>query len=256
MNYQNKYRLEDFNVSIIEWDIKSANTSICREFHLLPESTINRIESMHKSKREVKIGLLMKKDKDFSKALESKFDIVMNKFIEQNELDLDWDILSIRKDAAFIINKEINKPLVGTNILFRPKGVYSHHIYLKPDKGKDLDIYVSNDDKIDIKGIGDELIQLHENGIISLIKIICNCMGSANPLKDINELFSDLVLKYKKRELLYDFYREFNQTSKFRLNLYGTETLVDNIDSDELLDLVDITYNYEKVILPLIRLLR
>lgn len=255
MNYQNKYRIEDFNASIIEWDIKSANTSICREYNLLPASLIDKIEGMHKSKREKQIGLIMRKDKDFAKKLEECFDIVMQEFIDQNGLDLDWDIISIRRDAAFVINKEIKKPLVGKHVLFRPKGIYSHHIYLKPPKGKDLDIYVNND-VVDIKGIDDELLKFHEEGMISLIRMICTSMGSSNPSKEINELFSDLVIKYKKRELPYDFYREFNPTSKFKLNLFGTETLVDSIDSDEFLEMCDISYNYEKIILPLIRLLR
>ena len=88
MNYQNKYRIEDFNASIVEWDIKSANTSICREYGLLPESIIDKIEAMHKAKREKQIGLLMRKDKVFTKKLEECFDIVMKVFIAQNDLDM------------------------------------------------------------------------------------------------------------------------------------------------------------------------
>lgn len=255
MNYQNLYRIDDFNASIVEWDIKSANVSICREYGLLPDDLIDKISAQHKSKREKSIGLLMLKHKDFAKELESKFDVVMQQFIEQNELDLEWDVLSIRKDAAFVINREIKNPLVGQHILFRPKGVYSHHIYLKPPKIKDLDIYINND-TIDIKGISDELIPLHQDGILQLIRMICVCMGGSNPKKDINELFSDFVLQYKQRELPFDYYREFNVTSKFRVNLFGNETLIDSIDSDELLEMTDITYNYENVILPLIRMLR
>lgn len=249
MNYLNPYRIEDFNSSIVEWDVKSANVSLCREYGLLPNDLIDKISSMHKSKRERSIGLIMQKDHQFSKALESKFDEMMKEFIEQNDLDLDWDIISIRKDAAFIINKDIKKPLVGQHILFRPKGVYSHHLYLKP-----LDIYV-NTETIDVKGIGDELLPLHENGILNLIRIVCNCMGSSDPKKEVNELLSDFVEAYKKRELDLDYYREFNTSSQFRLSLFGNEVLMDSI-SEDLLDSVDITYNYEKVILPLIRIVR
>ena len=180
MNYQNLYRIEDFNSSIVEWDIRSANVSICREYGLLPDSTIDKIAQMHKSKRERSIGLIMQKDKDFCKALESKFDEAMKIFLEQNELDLDWDVLSVRKDAAFIINKEVKHPWVGKNIEFRPKGIYSHHIYIKP-----LDMYINNE-TIDIKGIGDELVKLHEDGMLNLIRLICKSMGSEDPKKEIN----------------------------------------------------------------------
>ena len=254
MNYQNPYRIEDFNCSIVEWDIRAANVSISREFGLLPESVIDRIASQHKSKRERSIGLIMRKNKEFTKALEDKFDEVMQIFLEQNNLDIDWDVLSIRRDAAFVINKEIKKPFVGKHIEFRPKGVYSHHIYLKAHKAKDLDIYVGND--IDIKGISDELLPLHKDGMINFIKEICKCMGVDDNKKSLNELFADFVLAYKKRELPYDYYREFNVTSNYRVNLYGNEVMMEHIDSDEFLEMTDISYNYEKVILPLIRLLR
>lgn len=254
MNYQNPYRIEDFNCSIVEWDIRAANVSISREYGLLPDSILDKISAQHKSKREKSIGLIMRKNKEFCHALESKFDEVMKIFLEQNNLDLDWDVLSIRKDAAFVINKEIKHPTIGKHIEFRPKGVYSHHIYLKPPNTKDLDIYIG--ETIDIKGISDDLLSLHENGMINFIKEICKCMGANDNKKSLNELFADFVLGYKKRELPYDYYREFNVTSKYKVNLYGNEVMMDYIDSDELLDFTDISYNYEKFILPIIRLLR
>lgn len=254
MNYQNPYRIEDFNASIVEWDIRSANVSICREYGLLPDSTLDKIAAQHKSKRERSIGLIMRKNRDFCNALEAKFDEVMQIFIDQNDLDIDWDIISIRKDAAFVINKEIKKPMVGKHIEFRPKGVYSHHIYLKAPKATNIDIYVGN--TIDIKGIGDELLPLHENGIINFINEICKCVGKNDNKKSLNELFADFVLAYKCRELPYEYYREFNVTSKFKVNLFGNEVMMDFIDSDDLLESTDISYNYEKIILPLIRLLR
>lgn len=255
MNYQNTYRISDFNASIDEWDIRAANVSISREYNLLPAKILEKIENEHKYKRERSVGMLMLKDKDFAKALESKFDEVMQIFILQNQLEVDWDILSIRKDAAFVINRDIKYPFVGKNIEFRKKNHYLHHIYLKPKHGKDLDIYVNND-IIDVKGINDDLLPLHEEGIIDLIKLICKCHYSKNPKAEINELFSDLVCAYKKRELPYDYYREFNPNSKFKMDMFGNEVLVDGIDSDDMLELVDISYNYESVILPLIRMLR
>lgn len=229
--------------------MKAANISICKEYNLLPPTTISKIEVLHKSKRERSIGLISQKDKVFARALEDKFNEVVKIFIENNNLDMDWDILGVRKDAVFVINREIKFPSIGENIIFRPKGRYLHHIYLNP-----YDIYI-NLDKIDVKGIDDNFLPLHENGILSLLRIISNCMGSDNPKRDINELMSDFVLSYKKRLLDYDFYREFNPNSKFRINLFGNEILLDQID-DEFLPQIDITYNYEKIILPLIRLLR
>lgn len=230
--------------------MKSANISICEEYGLLSQSKIDKIKAMPKARRERAIGMLELKDRIFMKNLESKFDEVVAEFIKQNELELDWDILSIRKDAIFVINRTIKKERIGKHIVFRPKGKYSHHMYINP-----YDIYI-NSDTIDIKGINDEKIILHENGILSLIRMICKCQGEPNPKKSLNDLFSDFVSSYKKRELDYDFYREFNPSSMYRVNLFGNDVLMENIDSDDLLSKTCIDYNYEKIILPMIRMLR
>ena len=64
-NYLDKNIPYVFNTKIIEYDLKSANTSLCREYNLLPIKQIEEIESMKKDKRVVTIGKLMRKDKVF-----------------------------------------------------------------------------------------------------------------------------------------------------------------------------------------------
>ena len=54
------------NNEIIEWDIKSANTSLMRYYNLQPNKVIDKLASMPKSQREISVGKLMKKDKEFA----------------------------------------------------------------------------------------------------------------------------------------------------------------------------------------------
>ena len=78
--YLNKNVDSIINRRIIEYDLKSANTSLCKEYSLLPETTINKIESMKKSDRVVAIGKLQRKDKEFNSNLKDSFRDIRKRF--------------------------------------------------------------------------------------------------------------------------------------------------------------------------------
>ena len=253
MIYINKNRPFIINSEIIEWDIKSANLSLIKEFSLLSDKEISRIPTDNKEKREKHVGILMKNNKEFNKALENKFDDVINTFMELNSLDKDYDILSIKKDAVFVTSKIIKVNQIGNHILFVPKNTYHAYIQLQNSE------FYFKKNKIEVKGISknfDEiLLPLHKDGILYLLNEVINiCENTNMDSIRINSFMKDFVEKYKKKELDFDFYREFNQSSKFRCNMYGNEILFDNID-ESLIDVVNIEYNYINIILPLIRIL-
>ena len=52
-----------FDTEIIEYDIHAAGPSICREFKLLPESLLDEIDKMDKKSKNIKIGLIQRKDR-------------------------------------------------------------------------------------------------------------------------------------------------------------------------------------------------
>jgi hypothetical protein len=253
MLYINKNRPLVVNNEIIEWDIKSANLSLIKEFSLLSESEISKIPTSNKEKREKHVGMLMRDNKEFNKALESKFNEVIEKFIELNSLDKDYDIVSIKKDAVFVVSKNVKINKLGSNILYVPKNVY--HAYIQLPK---IEFYFKRNE-IEVKGISKDfdevLFPLHKDGILYLLREIINICEKTNMNSyNINIFMKDFVEKYKMKELDFPFYREFNQSSKFRCNIYGQESLFDDID-ESLMDMVNIEYNYIHIILPLIRIL-
>ena len=63
------------NNEIIEWDIKSANTSLMRYYNLQPNKVIDKLASMPKSQREISVGKLMKNDNEFAKDVEASFNL-------------------------------------------------------------------------------------------------------------------------------------------------------------------------------------
>ena len=117
----NEIRPFEVNSSIIEWDMKRAGLNLIKEFKLLPENLILELEDMPKKDADIKIGKLQIKDKEFSKNLEKAFTDVMNHFLEVNNIDKEFDVLSIKKDACFVINKKITQSTCGEYIKFIPK---------------------------------------------------------------------------------------------------------------------------------------
>ena len=217
------------------------------EYHLLDENKINKIESMPKKDRVIAVGMEMKNDKEFSKALEASFNKTMKNFIDDNKLDKDYDILSIKRDAAFVVNKEILIHKYGNYIDFKNKNQYHAYIYLKP-----FEFYFGNDE-LEIKGLNKELVSKHKNGMIGFISdVIELCETSQMNRKKINRYLHEFILAYKQRELDFDMYREFNTESKFRYTVGDNSMLMDDID-EIMLSNIDISYNYINFILPIVQ---
>ena len=256
INLLNDYRNFEVNASIIEWDMKRAGLNLIKEFQLLPDEKIRELEKMKKLDCDIAIGKLQIKDKEFSKNIEKAFTDMMNLFLETNSIDKDLDILSIKKDACFTINKNVKVSEFGKYIKFVPKNEYHAYIYLKP-----LEIYFKRNGEIEIKNlVGDktvrrQIIKLHENGIINLLECVIDISEkSGNNAKKINKFLHEFVDMYKKKQLDFDYYREFNIESRFRYQAFGSEIMADNID-ESMLEKVNIEYNYTHIILPLINIL-
>lgn len=228
------------NNEVIEWDIKSANTSLMSYYNLQPDKIIHKLAEMVKSQREIAVGKLMRKDKEFAKALEESFNKIVQEFMDANDLVWD-DIVSIKKDAVFVKNHAIHKSDFGA-VHFIPKNQYKHVLILPK-----YEIYIS-DEKTDVKGIPNDKLALHENGALNFIK---TTMASSNNFIQMQKFFKEYVTAYKSKELEFDAYREFNPDSLFRI---GGEfpMLSDSMIEDDM-EFLDISYNYINVIIPTIQ---
>ncbi len=236
------------NSRVIEWDIKSGNTSIMRAFNLCPIERIQELEGMKKQDRVIAVGNMMK-DSEFSKKLEAGFNQVVNEFIELNELNKDDDVLRIMRDAVYVINKPIKYDTIREYCHFIPKNEYIGYFFLKPYE------FFIGQHNIDVKGIDDGKLASHENGTLRVIRDVYDaCVEYNMDQVKINAFMKGVVDAYIHRDLEFDAYREFNNESIFRVNMYGHEVLSDAITERDLPD-VDISFNYLKIIIPLIKLL-
>ena len=231
------------NTSIVEWDIKSAGLSVLKFKKCLPSDEIERLSNLDKHTRTVQEGLLQKNHKELSEIIINTLSQVRQYFIIINSIKED-QILSIKKDAVFLINKVPEKTLIKNYFNFRKKNTYTS--YMLFDKKEFY--YDSYNDILDIKGLPKEAVEKQQE---YLIKDIKKFLRSAERL-DTGSMFSLLAnyrLKYLNRELPLETYRELN-SGKFRLGKY----LAENISEDMIND-IDISQNYMNFILPMIQMI-
>lgn len=223
------------NRTIIEYDLKSANTSLAREFNLLPEETIKEIEGLGKRDRVVAIGKLQKKDKGFSDKLKVSFMEARRLFFVANEIE-DSDVIAIKRDAIFL-SKYANNIEIGKHLLFRPKNQYTSFVYLKP-----YEIYYSSD-KLDIKGLNDEMYVNYHKEYFG--DFICNVIRrlETSSKKDTLKYIRTMFDSYKWLQLDTGYYREFNNLSQYKY-LNGDGAMEEYLDDKTQLD---ISYNFKLI---------
>ena len=263
ITYSSLYRKDNYlnkNISIlsgktiIEYDLKSANTSLCSEYHLLPQSQIDAIAALPRTQRVVKIGKLCRKNKEFNEGLKKAFIDIRRRFFEANNIQ-DEDILCIKKDAIFCLRRCPNNKFGPC--LFREKNVYSSYLYLPP-----LEVYYKSSFRPDkrvicVKGISDEVLTLHEDYMLKFLMKIFTYIEGGNR-KALYRYFSDFVTGYKHRLLDPGYYREFNQNSKMisydGVTSYDDDTFIP-YEGHEKVNHLNIDYNFANVLIPLMKIL-
>ena len=169
-----------------------------------------------------------------------------DEFLKKNNLDRDDDVLMIMRDAVFVIVKPIQYQDIGS-CHFRPKGSYSGFLRCSPYE------FLVASDHIDVKGMKDEDLDLHKNGVLQMIRDVYDaCSEYHMDTIKISQYLKELLVAYKEKALPLDYYREFNSTGKFKLIYDSHDIMMDSITEEDLPEL-SIDYNYVKIILPLIR---
>jgi len=231
-----------FNREIIEYDLKEAGFSICREFKLLDNEKIDTLNKLDKEARHRRIGIYQRDDKEFKENLKEGFSRARELFIKENNITQN-DIISIKKDALFICKKcEYQK--IGKYLNFRPKNTYSSYIRLT----KNLELYYSKE-SLDIKGIGDDKLSYHENYIISFLKTYFNKMESEDR-QSVLKYVRRYIDKYKNKELGAGYYRTFDNRSIFEF----IEDTNDYVITESIKDNIDIRYNLFNIFIKLIKI--
>lgn len=232
------------STTIREYDIKSAGFNILISKGLLSEEQIEELSKLTKFERNVRIGL-MQKNKEFAKLLNSGFKEYMRKFFEANDID-DTNVIAIKRDAIFLVNTRV-KFTKFDNVVFVPKNKYSSYYRIN-----DIELYYSKrENKLDVKGIKDDELHLHKHFMSFLKKLI-----KLNEISNVSarRYMYSFADRYRQSKLDIRYYREFKKHGEYRLkdsmcSSYFTIDKIDDVNS------INISYNYMKIILPLIKMI-
>lgn len=240
-NWTSKALLYLKNVFITEYDLKSGGLSIIKENRLLNDDVITKLDALEKRNRNVVIGKLQLKYPDLSAKMVEGFTDARKKFVETNGIRAD-QILSIKKDAIFIINPSGIKEQITDNLLFRAKNTYTSYLNI----GRKEFYYSPSLEFLDVKGLPDETVEKQKAFILSDMRTF---MRQAEKITT-PEMFASLREyqgRYLKRELPIETYRNL-ETGKFEFDGYES----DETDQSEI-ESVDIKGNYLNYVLPMIR---
>lgn len=203
------------NTFIYEYDMSKANISSLRAQNIIDDATYYRLYNADRMTRQITVGNMIRNNKEIGKAKDRGIIEAKKMLFDANDIQ-DWEVLTIKNDAVFIIGRELLHTSFGEYYRFNCKNVYT--IFLKLC---DLEIYyydrfLNNQLSIDIdvKGINDERLPLHEDGILGLICEICASIQR----DDISQTLSYLTTvydQYIQRQLPVEYYREFNNQSKY-----------------------------------------
>ena len=246
-NYLNKSIRYIKNTKIKEWDMVDGGFSIIKRKKLLSTKEITRLEDMEKLQRHIEIGKMSIRNFGLTKGLLQGFAEFRSLFAEKNNIK-SGNILSIKKDAIFLIKEKIHENTFD-GIEFKLKNTYSSFMLL--DK---TELYFDNKiNKLTVKGINDEKVNLHKD---FLLKFITDIIRSSELTVDNSLIFSQLHAyreEYLCGQLPIEHYREFNANSKFRLNklMENSALFIDHI-SEEFIPLLDSQFNYIVILRQLI----
>lgn len=225
--------------NITEYDIRKANISVLYSEGVIDKSYYEYLYKADRMTRQIEIGYMIRDDKNISDILSKGIAKYRKLFFEKNQLT-DMDILSIKNDAVFVIKKKPTNTVFG-NIEFVQKNTYSsfakllkNEVYFKSDSINDCM-------NIDIKGISDEKLVLHQDYILSVIANVMYYI-EVGDIKTGIDYITEFYNLYLSRSLPIGYYRGFNDESKYvikaGLSYYTMDVCLDNMKHA-----IDIEYN-------------
>ena len=197
---------------IREYDISKCNINMLLLGNKIDENLYNHLYNADKFYREKYIGNMIKEDSSIYKIIKEGIIEYRNRLFKENNIQ-ECDIVSIKNDAVFIVNKTLDKTIFDNIVEFKNKNIYTS--FLKIGR---LELYYNvNSDIIDVKGINDIKLQKHNNYLLDLIKTLIYLI-EINDLNTATSIINDFYFKYLNYDLDYGYFRTFNSDSIFIVN--------------------------------------
>lgn len=236
---------------IREYDISKADISIFLSKGAITQEQFNFLARIPSLARNIQMGLLQQERPELKKVLSKGIEEIRQQFFEANDVQ-DYEVLSIKNDAIFLINKVAEVTDFGL-VHLKNKNTYNSFYKLPRKFNKEFYYYynrITAEEKLDIKGMGKEEQELHKDYMIEFLTVLFNSI-EIFPLDDSINLLQIFHNQYINQELDIGYYRKFDQVSGFDTILespilkhrYNLRHL-----SEEHREMIDITYNSSMII--------
>ncbi len=240
------------NIFIYELDIQKANINVLRSQGLLDDKTYEFLANSERMVRQVYIGKLQK-DQKYVKALKEGIIEAKRKLFEANNIQ-DYEVLSIKNDAVFIIGRIPANTNFGL-IKFIPKNKYTGFY-----KVLNYEFYyfynsLTKEEYLDVKGIGNDALRKHADFFYQFLKDLfytIQCNGVEIALRLLKEYY----IQYISLQLPVGNYRKFDPISDYHFKTktsMGTGFSIEEA-SDDQRQYLDISMNL-KILLELQKIL-
>lgn len=234
------------NTFIYEYDLSKANINTLLSQGVITKEKYDNLYYMNRNERQIQIGLMIRENKDIGKAIKDGIRDAKRMLFDTNNIQ-DWEVLTIKNDAVFIIGRELQHTKFG-NYNFIQKNKYTIYLQLN-----EYEIYYYDrfdpqgqlDINIDVKGLNDSLLPLHEHGILELICYVCFELQRGS-IGDVLSYVTNLYQDYLFRRLPLEYYREFNFKSQYVIKTEFSIFYFDHISKDNI-QYIDINCNLQLI---------
>lgn len=218
---------------ITEYDMKSAGMNILREMNYLNDNQYERLKDTEKYERNVIIGKMLRKNKNMNHDLNEGFKLARKIFMDQNNLN-DSDILSIKKDAIFVIGKKCSNLRISKYLRFVEKKEYDTYINIL-NKEHYIQMY---NNYMDVKGYHENIFNHHQK---YLFQFIIDCLWE-DKKDDKKDLFKKLLI-FKNNLINYNlpigYYKDIIE-DKYIIELETMDLEIEDLEED--LQVKDLSY--------------
>ena len=225
-----------FNQYIREYDISKANINILLAKGVIDNKLYNQLSNSDRMVRQVYIGKMIRSNPQIQEVLNQGIIEYKKMLFESNGIT-DNDIISIKNDAVFILNKIPTITKFG-NVEFVHRNTYTAYMKLYS-----LEIYYGNElyeEVIDIKGIKDEDLEMYHYDFLGIIIDFLRHLqkdGSQVAFNYINYI----IYEYVERRLPISIYRRFSSSNDYVLkvndNDFGVMYLTDDKSNKNSIDI-------------------
>lgn len=231
------------NTFIREYDLSKANINALYYMGRVTQEERESYLVMSREERETKIGLWIKKDKSIYKDIQTGIFEAKRRLVFANSVE-DYEVIAVKNDAMFIAGRN----LVYTDFppfSFKVKNTYTVYFGIA-----DLEVYYGDtvdpisgfvSTNIDVKGISDEMLSLHQNGMLDLICNICYKIQRED-ISETMKWMSQMYDLFINRKLPKQYYRNFDSFSGYTIHTYFRSASLGEID-DSMVEVVDINRN-------------